>query len=91
MKTAILALCVVVAFAMVPTATLAGHDGDCQLTSSEPDIEAGGIAVFIDYADPAEGYSIWVYQESNDIEGFQRDDAVVSDELCGHAGDTIIF
>lgn len=89
MKNTIMAMSVLVAFAMVSLPAVADHDGGCEVTSSEPTAEAGGIAVFVD--DPNDTVSVWIYEESNEIEGFQRDDSVVQDELCGHDGDTVIL
>lgn len=92
MKATILAICLVFAFAIVPTSTFADHESsDCEITTSEPDVEAGGIAIFVDYIEPSGAYSVWIYQESNGIDGIQRADSVGEDELCGHGGDTIIF
>lgn len=90
MKNTILSVSVLVAFAMVSFGVSADHEeSDCEVGSSEPTVEAGGIAVFVD--DPTVGISVWIYEESNGIEGFQRDDSVVQDDLCGHDGDTVIL
>lgn len=37
------------------------------------------------------GFSIWIYEESNGRAGLQRADDFYADELCGGAGDTIVF
>lgn len=82
---------VLVALMMVAFAGAATHDdSDCEVTSSEPYYETAGFAVFVDYIDLPE-WSVWVYAESNDIDGIQRDDFIVADELCGHDADIIIF
>lgn len=76
----------------------ADHDStDCEPTASEPTAEAEGLAVFVDeVAGDNYLFSIWVYQESNDLDGIQRDDSYtqdqsLTDENCGHGPDTIVF
>lgn len=70
---------------------------DCTPTASEPTAEAEGLAVFVDEV-ASNGYlfSIWVYQESNALDGIQREDSYTNaegqtDENCGHGPDTIVF
>lgn len=91
-KPLFLALCMLTVGLAAPMAT-ADHDStSCEVTASEPTAEAEGFAVFVDeIAGDEYLYSIWVYQESNGLDGIQRHDSVVQDELCGHDGDTIRF
>jgi hypothetical protein len=66
---------------------------DCEMTTSIPEAAAGGFYVDNDLCQPVCLFSIWIYQESNGIEGLQRGDEVVDDTCGGAAGeaDTIIF
>lgn len=85
-----------VAFASVTVG--ASHDSStCTPTASEPTAEAEGLAVFVDeVASNDYLFSAWVYQESNAVDGIQRDDSYTqeqgtTDENCGHGPDTIVF
>jgi hypothetical protein len=71
----------------------------CQMTSSNPEVDTGlpvdGAPRFYVDNDLCHFclFSIWVYQESNGIDGLQRGDEVVDDTCGGAAGasDTIVF
>ena len=65
---------------------------DCTPTTSTPEVSAGGLYLDNDLCQPVCLFSIWLYQESNDMEGLQRGDEVV-DDTCGGAidSDTDIF
>lgn len=55
--------------------------GGCTPTTSEPDMKRGDMYVVAD--DCASCLlSVWIYEESNDIEGLQRDDRQ-KDDTCG--------
>ena len=89
---------------MVP----ASAEGECYATT-EPDVttpaavgpNGGALYVDNDPCQPVIGdgsctFSIWVYEETNGIDGLQRDDEVQSDvsgcsEESGVVGDTIHF
>ncbi|MGH7754150.1 MAG: hypothetical protein ACREN5_15195 [Gemmatimonadales bacterium] len=74
---------------------VATHDSGCDVQMATATAEGGGFGLFVDeIAGPTYLYSIWIYLESNDVGGWQRDAAGGDDfggELCGHAADTIIF
>ncbi len=79
-----------VAFVALALAIPAAAD-DCW-TTSDPEVAAGGFYVDNDNCQPECLFSIWVYQESNEIEGLQRGDEFHSD-ITGCDGvdsDTII-
>jgi predicted nucleotide-binding protein (sugar kinase/HSP70/actin superfamily) len=64
---------------------------ECYNTSA-PEVDAGGYYVDNDACFPDTcTYSIWIYQESNDIPGLQRGDEVVDDTNGCIDSDTIIF
>lgn len=64
---------------------------DCVPTTSAPEIDVAGFYVDNDLCQPCM-WSIWVYQESNGIEGLQRGDEVVDDTCGGQIpADTIVF
>lgn len=77
------------------------HAWGCQTTTSNPEVDTyewsgvhAGPRFYVDN-DPCPVeclWSIWVYQESNGIDGLQRGDEMV-DNTCGGAipHDTIIF
>lgn len=81
-----------VALVFAPVGGVAIHEeSSCEITASAADLEAAGVAVFVDNADPEQGVSMWVYLESNGFDGIQRDDPVFTDELCRHEADTILL
>jgi hypothetical protein len=87
---------VTVAFSSV-SGVATHEESECTPTASEPTAEAGGVAVFVDEVN-SNGYlySAWIYQESNGLDGIQRQDSYteaqgLSDETCGHGPDTIVF
>lgn len=96
MRYVLLAASLMLVFA-APMVATAEHDGDCEPTASEAAVAAGGVAVFVDeVAGDNYLYSVWIYQESNELDGIQRDDAYtqdlgITDENCGHGADTIVF
>lgn len=67
----------------------------CELTTSNPEVAAGGFYVDNDLCqvDGTCIFSIWIYQETNGIDGLQRNDDVHDDTCDGAAGesDLIIF
>jgi hypothetical protein len=86
-----------IAFALAFTSTSFGSG--CEMTTSYPEVDTGiGIAgaprYYVDYdqCQPCM-WSLYVYEESNGIDGLQRGDEVVDDTCAGAAGpsDTIVF
>ena len=68
---------------------------ECTPTTSSPEVDTGETGAGRYYADNdvvIGGFSFWIYQESNGIDGLQRGDEVF-DDTCGGAieSDTIIF
>ena len=63
---------------------------ECEPTTSNPEIEVLGFYIDNDVCQPECLFSIWIYEESNGIEGLQRSDEV-KDDTCGGQieGDTL--
>lgn len=92
------------AFALALVATSANAD-HCSTWSTDDDVEydtnpGGALPIARYYVDndpcqPSTGCAFgswWIYEESNGIDGLQRDDEVVDDTCHGLIdGDTIIF
>ena len=70
---------------------------DCAMTTSAPEVDTGvlpdGSRYYADNDVVIGGFSFWIYQESNGLDGLQRGDEVHDDTCGGVAGesDTIIF
>lgn len=67
----------------------------CEMTTSTPEADTGpGPARFYIDNDPCAGcnFSLWIYMESNGVDGLQRGDDT-KDDTCGgeYPSDTIIF
>lgn len=71
----------------VPATLAAG----CEPTTAEPEVAQQGYYIDNDACQPECIVSIWIYQESNGIDGLQRSDEQV-DNTCGGVidSDTII-
>jgi len=65
---------------------------DCEPSNADAEVDLGGLYVDNDPCQPECLFSIWVYQETNGIEGLQRGDEV-EDNTCGGQieSDTIIL
>ncbi len=87
----ILAVALTAALSVPMVATATHESSDCSPTASEADVEAEGYAVFVDDHVLPDDVSVWIYQESNGLDGIQRGDSVATDEACGHGADTIIL
>jgi hypothetical protein len=67
---------------------LPAYAGGCEITTSAPELTipetAAGPAHYVDNdaCQPGCGFSIWIYEESNGMDGLQRGDEVV-DDTCG--------
>jgi hypothetical protein len=63
----------------------------CSMTTSAPEVDAFGFYVDNDLCQECIS-SVWIYQESNLIDGLQRGDEVV-DDTCGGVfpSDRIVF
>ncbi len=70
------------ALALVLTFVTPAIGEACTPTTSEPEFDVAGFYVDNDVCQPNCLFSIWIYQESNGIEGLQRGDEVV-DDTCG--------
>ncbi|HUR70058.1 MAG TPA: hypothetical protein VM370_12505 [Candidatus Thermoplasmatota archaeon] len=93
---ALLLLAIIAAFLVAAPA-----EATCEMTTSTPEVDTGDHGPdlpryyvdndVIQTAGPI--FSIWVYEESNGLDGLQRGDEVV-DDTCGGAagpGDTVII
>lgn len=83
---------------LVAALLVAPHVGaiDCSSAPSEPELTQAtpsGDVFYVDSEACAPGdcvASIWVYEESNDVAGLQRDD-FRRDDTCGHGnGDALV-
>ena len=69
---------------------------DCVPAEQTPEVDTGDTPAGRFYVDndlcqaDGCGFSIWIYQESNGVDGLQRNDEISGDQACGN-GDTIIF
>lgn len=73
---------------MLSIATAAGED--CQF-GFQPDLSFEGYYVDADMCAPSCVVSVWVYEESNGIEGIQRDDPGRSDICEGIVPDSLVI
>lgn len=80
------------ALAAIAIAVPASLAAGCDPSTSEAEVAQGGFYVDNDACQPECIYSIWIYQESNGIDGLQRGDEVVDDTCDGAIeSDTIIL
>lgn len=86
-----------VLMALIAPATQAG---DCAPSTSEPELDVtGGPAgrLYLDYdclflVHPDDCFSVWIYRESNGLDGLQRSDEIVDDTCNGMiVADEVLF
>lgn len=79
---------------LLPAGASHRYDDSCTPTTSRPEIDTGSTPagqLYVDNDFHPDMWSIWVYEESNGINGLQRKDEM-KDDTCGMIpGDTIIF
>jgi hypothetical protein len=83
--------------ALLLVATAARAQENCETEEADVDTgetPAGRYYVVNDECQPGCLFSVWIYQESNGVDGLQRGDDVCLDDgsCCGHPeSDTVIF
>lgn len=82
----------VLPLAILLALSLPAQAAHCETWSTTPaEIDAGGYYVELDTC-PMCIFSVWIYEESNGIEGLQRGDEIVDDTCHGMIrADTIVF
>lgn len=69
---------VLLAFSLTFTASAGG----CTPGKSEPTLAVGAYYVVNDVCQPSCAFAVWIYEETNGIQGLQRHDAG-KDDTCG--------
>ena len=88
MRRTIFGLALLAALAL-PAANATHEESDCEVTSTQPDVDVVGV-LYVDRDTHWPEY-FWIYQESNGVPGLQRGDEIEKSETCGHGPDTIVF